>query len=195
EGNGGGELPRAAHDPQLVRNVGMHRPAEPLGARRSLSNRYQRNRGLGALDPTCPGGNVRLRTRGRGAVPATRRSVPRGLREAAAHTARRHRRPAVDLWECASRSDRSRLLERRHVLETASPACVDVRRGAPLRVHGPDSVAHAPNREHHQSVMAARIDSRAGTGTLVVALGAALLVGLWLGSVLGTQPKLPFFAL
>jgi len=43
--------------------------------------------------------------------------------------------------------------------------------------------------------MAARIDSRAGTGTLVVALGAALLVGLWLGSVLDTQPKLPFFVL
>lgn len=43
--------------------------------------------------------------------------------------------------------------------------------------------------------MAAKINARSGTGLLVVALGAALLVGLWLGSVLETQPKLPFFVL
>lgn len=42
---------------------------------------------------------------------------------------------------------------------------------------------------------ATKIDARSGTGMFVIALGAALLVGLWFGSVLETQPKLPFFVL
>jgi O-Antigen ligase len=42
--------------------------------------------------------------------------------------------------------------------------------------------------------MAAKIGVRSGSGALLTTLGLALLAAVWVGSVLETQPKLPFFA-